>query len=670
MSSPAFVAEAGVLLSLMGSALPHARVGATSVGVLMTVTVAGQTMPRPDSQARSSSPRVPGGTAAMPHLPGLDGLRALAVVAVVLYHLGLPWIPGGFLGVDVFFVLSGFLITAIVLQEVERDGRLSYRGFYLRRARRLLPALWLLLLTVSLYAMAFAPDELPELRGDVPAALLYVSNWWYVVADQSYFEFAGRPALLAHLWSLAVEEQFYLVWPVIVVALMAAAGRRRVRRVAIVGAVLSTAAMAVLAVLAEMPVPNDPSRVYYGTDTHAMGLLVGAALATAWAPWRRWRTAVSWLSPRCGRGRQLIGIVDLAGVVGLAGVAWFVLTVGEFSPGLYRGGFLALALLTAMVVAALAHPAGILGRVLATQPLRYLGERSYGIYLWHWPVFVLTRPGVDIDLTGWPATLLRVGVTLLLAEASYRLVERPVRRGAVGSALRRAREPGPQGRATARRLTAAALAIVMLVTVAAVGLARSPSAPQMSDRAPTLPVDQPPSDAQPRGIPTATDQPPEASAEPATVEPERTSAFGDSVLAGAAPLLTEAGVVVDAEEARPYRDVFDAVIRARDAGRLGGSVVVHAGNNSAMAESDLRAFVEGLDDRTVLMVNLHVPRGWEQHNNDLLERVAQDYAHVTVLDWHSVASDNASWLYDDGFHLTEPDGRRGYTEWLVANLGE
>jgi len=656
--------------------------------------------PRPTAPTASVRPAVP--PARMPHLAGLDGLRALAVAAVVLYHLDLPWIPGGFLGVDVFFVLSGFLITTLVLEEVEQTGRLDYRRFYLRRARRLLPALWLLLLVVSAAAVLVVREEIPELRGDVPAALLYVSNWWYIASDASYFEFTGRPPLLQHLWSLAVEEQFYLLWPAVVVAAMAV-GRRRVRRVAVAVALLSTAAMATLAVLGDMPVPNDPSRVYYGTDTHAMGLLVGAALATLWAPWRRWSVERSWLSPAAGRRRGWVGVVDLVGLACLVGVVAAFVRVGEFDAGLYRGGFLVLALLTAGLVAALAHPAGLLGRAMAVQPLRYLGERSYGIYLWHWPVFLLTRPGAELGLDGWPAALLRVALTLLLAELSYRFVELPIRRGVIGRALRRARERSPQGSAAALRLLGATAAAALVVGLVGFGLYRGPAPAAseqdtasvnaaidaesggsvagagatgaMGDRSTATTATQPPPSTAPTPAPTSAPAPAEAGIAadppPAPSPPQAAasiSAFGDSVLVGAAAELTAAGVAVDANEARQYPDVFAAVRAARDAGTLGGTVVLHTGNNSPVAEGDLRALLTELSDRKVFLVTVAVPRVWEGYNNDLLTRVAAEYPHVTVLDWRGVAQANPGWLYDDGIHLAAPDGQRGYAQWLLAQV--
>ena len=281
---------------------------------------------------------------------------------------------------------------------------------------------------------------------------------------------------VGHFSNLDVEEQFYLVMLGVVVMAMAT-GRRRVRRVALVLAVASTVWMAWLSLRSGFPVPNDPSRVYDGTDTHAMGLLVGAALATVWAAWRRWSPGASWLSRTRIPQPGAAVVIDVAGVLGLVGVGCFCLRVGEFFDFLYRGGFLVLALLTALGLAALANPAGVLGQIMSVQPLRHIGERSYGIYLWHWPVFMVTRPGFELPFDGAPAVLLRVGITLLLAEASYRLVEMPIRRGAIAVSLRKARESTPVGRAAAVRVVAVTLTLALVVWTVGVGLYRAPAQP-------------------------------------------------------------------------------------------------------------------------------------------------------------------------------------------------
>lgn len=372
------------------------------------------------------SPEVPPTGAAEAHrprlayLPGLDGLRALAVLAVLLYHADLPWIPGGFLGVEISFVLSGYLITSLLLAEWLPRQRIDLKAFWLRRARRLVPALLLLVGSTLAYAVLFLPDEVASLRAEAVAAVGYASNWYLVFAHRSYFETMGRPSLLRHMWSLAVEGQFYLLWPLLLAAGLRRWPRRRVVLAILLGAAASAALMAAL-----YDPDVDPSRVYFGTDTRAAGLLAGAALAFAWTPGQ--------LQGRIGRLRPLA--LDAIGLAALGALAGGCLWIDEFQSFLYRGGFAAIALATVAAIAVAAHPrARLVPRLLGAGPLRWLGQRSYSIYLWHWPVCMVTRPRLDLPADGLPVLVLRLLVTAVLAELSYRLVEAPIRRGRLGRA--------------------------------------------------------------------------------------------------------------------------------------------------------------------------------------------------------------------------------------------
>ena len=390
------------------------------------------------------------------YVPGLDGLRAIAVLAVIAYHVQAPWLPGGLLGVGVFFTLSGYLITDLLLAARERTGNLGLSTFWLRRARRLLPALSLMLVVVVAWVTVVRPGELAALRGQVVAALLYVSNWWLVLHHVSYFARFGPPSPLGHLWSLAVEEQFYLVWPWLLLLGLKVLRRRR-------WLVLATLALAAASSI-EMALlyhPGfDPSRVYDGTDTRAAGLLLGAALAMVW-PSRHLREDVS---------RAARWVVDGFGVVGLLAVVALMVATTQYSPFLYRGGMALLAVATALVVAAVVHPAGRLGRALGWRPLSWLGERSYGIYLWHYPVIVLTSPAVDrgFDL---PRASVQVGASILLAALSWRFVEEPIRHGALGRVMARVRAGWSSARPHGTLPLAGALAAMAVVVVAGMGLA-------------------------------------------------------------------------------------------------------------------------------------------------------------------------------------------------------
>lgn len=337
----------------------------------------------------------------MGYIPGLDGIRALAVLGVLVFH-GMPdWLPGGFLGVDVFFVLSGFLISTLLLEQLAARGSINFRVFYLHRARRLLPPLVAMIALSALLVVLFAHDAAGQFRRSVLPSLFYVANWSFIVEQQSYFEAIGRPPLLQHLWSLAIEEQFYLLWPLVLLVLYRAWGRIGVGRVALWTALASTLLMAFLSFLWNMPTYADASRLYFGTDTHAMSLLVGAALAAVFRPGAMPRS----LAP--SRRWALTGV----GVVATMGVLWAYVNVHESGDWLYRGGFLLFAGAVAVMMAVVAHPASLLGPVFAIAVLRYIGTRSYGLYLYHWPIFVVTRPDIDVPFGAVPTFVLQLALT-------------------------------------------------------------------------------------------------------------------------------------------------------------------------------------------------------------------------------------------------------------------
>lgn len=592
------------------------------------------------------------------YLPGLDGLRAIAIIGVLLYHAGLDWIPGGFLGVDVFFVLSGFLITSLILEEWQRSGRVDFGRFYLGRARRLLPALVLMLLVVGIACAVVYRDAARAFLADGIASMLYVTNWWYIVQDTSYFEAIGRPPLLAHLWSLSVEEQFYLVWPAIAVLVARRGGRRAVLLVAVGGALLSTVWMVVLSIRSGYPELADPSRAYFGTDAHAMGLLVGAALATVWRPGRIRAS----LAP--GAVRALLG----AGIAALLAVLAFYVFIGEYSPFLYRGGFLVLALVVAAAIAASTHPASPLGPLLGRQPLRWIGQRSYGIYLWHWPVFMVLRPGLDTPLDGIGLLIVRIALTLGIAELSYRYVEMPIRRGAIDRLVHAYRAALPEVRERMRRRaiaigSAAGIGLLALVVALATAPAASQAVPQdvanaigIEDGGPTeVGIDVEASSP----ASGAASNPPADGASGGPSAPARdngtVSVIGDSVVLGARKAIADAipGARIDASVARMPGAFVGPIKRLVRKDRLAPVVVVHPGTNGVLPESILRDILTPLADYRVVLVNSDMPRPWRKANNATIDAVAQDYPNVTVADWYALSKDRDDWFVSDGIHLTK-----------------
>ena len=408
-------------------------------------------------------PRPVGGDAQR-YMPGLDGLRAIAVLAVIAFHLNAPWAPGGLLGVGMFFTLSGYLITDLLLSSYARTGRLPLRDFWARRARRLLPALLVMLTLVSAWITVAHRAALPGLRGAVLSAVGFVGNWWLIVQNVSYFDRFAPPTPLGHLWSLAVEEQFYLVWPWVLLGALWLARRRHRRGQVYPGLAVAafglTAASAVWMALLYQP-GFDNTRAYDGTDTRAFGFLVGAALALVWPSQR--------LNGPVAAGKRWV--LDAAGATGLAVIVALIVGTDEYSPALYRGGLVALSVATAVVVAVAAHPASRVGRALGSGPLRWLGVRSYGIYLWHLPVIVLTGAAIDTGRVDLPRAGLQIGASIGLAALSWRYVEQPIRHGALGRLWRR-RPRLAIIRGWAWTVPTAAVAVL---STACVGLADAPS---------------------------------------------------------------------------------------------------------------------------------------------------------------------------------------------------
>ncbi|MFN0095853.1 MAG: acyltransferase family protein, partial [Dehalococcoidia bacterium] len=656
------------------------------------------------------------------YFPALDGLRAVAVLAVLLYHGDASWIPGGFLGVEVFFVISGFLITRMLVTP-DGDRGIDLAGFWVRRARRLLPAVMVVLAAVSLYSSVFVASELSGLRDDVLGALAYATNWVLIFHQESYFEAIGRPSLLQHLWSLAVEEQFYLLWPLVVWVCLRLGGRRTVGAVALAGAAASTVAMWLL-----FDPDADPSRVYYGTDTRAAGLLLGAVFAIAASQGRITR-APAWLA-------------TAAGLAGALVLAWSFATRGEYEAGLYRGGFLLVDVATVgLIFAALHGRERLLRPALATSAMRWVGLRSYSLYLWHWPVFMLTRPHADVPFDGLPLWALRFGLSFALAEASYRWVETPVRKGGLARWWRSLRAAGrpvllrpglaaallvaTAGGTTAGVLAAAdpprppdhlateSVRLVFHAQPQPAETAATPTTepmpppataetatPQASDDSPAAgnvsqgaaegitakptpeatAVAEPTPDAAPAPItatttvtatpaePTPTPAPPPPPPPPPPRAGVRVTAIGDSVMLGAAWALGSAlgDVEVDAAVSRQGPDGVALVEALAASGGLGNIVVVHLGTNGSFTGGQLDAIMSAAGHRVVVFVNLRVPRSWEDAVNGVIAAGVRRHANARLADWNALSSGHPEWFRDDGVHL-EPDGQAAYAA-LIAGI--
>jgi peptidoglycan/LPS O-acetylase OafA/YrhL len=646
-----------------------------------------------DQSARRARPSDGGPT--LTRRPGLDGLRALAVVAVIIFHLNPSWLPGGFFGVDVFFVVSGYLITSLLLQEFLRVDTIDLRRFWARRARRLLPSVVVLVAVVVLAATAFARDALPALRLDVAFSLLYVVNWWLIVHRVSYFAAIGRPPLLLHLWSLAIEEQFYLLWPPVLLFLLRRFRVRVVLALTLAGAVASSVWMGVM-----FHPGVDPSRAYFGTDTHAQGLLIGCALAMVVPPW----------APRIGIALPARRMLCGAGALAAAGLVVLLVTLRQSSSFDYPSGFVLVDLCTAVLVVLVVHPSIAVGPALSHPVVRWLGTRSYALYLWHWPILQLTRPDQDVHLSGWPLLLLRLAIMAAAAELSYRFVEVPFRDPGTWSVLRAHLATG-----TARYLwagTSAALVVVLAVLLVAVPAPLSPirqldagATPAAREALPPA-VDQrfgPPPTAGPPSLGTgAPTTPAAATANTATPTPTATTpapttapttspalpavpgpaqlapkepilAIGDSVMLAAAPGLTAvfgSGITVDAEVGRQVDAGIARLQQYRSSGTLATfkTVVIGLGTNGALTPDLFDQFVTVLAGvPNVVFVDSYADRPWVATTNTTLAQLIPQHPGWVEDMWTTVAP-GPGLLYPDDIHPT-PAGATAYADLLATTLG-
>ncbi|MDK3807553.1 acyltransferase family protein [Staphylococcus pseudintermedius] len=586
------------------------------------------------------------------YMPGLDGVRAVAVIAIIIYHLNPQWLSGGFLGVDTFFVISGYLITSLLLTEYHNTGKIELMSFWLRRVKRLIPAVLFLVMGVIVLSLIFMPTEIQKVRADSIAAIFYVSNWWYIMQNVDYFEqFAVQP--LKHLWSLAIEEQFYLVFPIVLLSLLSFI--RRLKSIRIIFLILLVISMIAMMVLY---VPNENvARVYFGTDTRIQTLLMGVLLALVWPPFQL----------KAKVNRQMRTMIDTAGVVGLAILFICFKFVSETNSILYYGGFFLISTVTLLVIASSVHPSGYFAKFLGNKVFTFIGSRSYSLYLWHYPIIVLIHHQFVQGQIPPLVYVVEILLMVLMAEFSYKFIEQPFRKEGFNifafNHLKNWRS---------QKVLRTWLVIILLIPTLLVmvgGFNRF--APKNSTRVTEVNTEE---------IDKLITQPlplPQLEIDGFVVKGNKQK------YASWKPLLIGDSVMVDiGDDFRSFvpkadvngkvgRQLVEATSLAkrqyqsyRDKNDI---VVLELGTNGDFTEEQLNSLLEQFGEADIYLVNTRVPRSYESHVNQVLAKAAKKRANVTLVDWYSRSENHTEYFAPDGIHL-QPPGVRALTNSIIQAI--
>ena len=626
------------------------------------------------------------------YIPALDGIRTFAVIAVVLYHLNLTWAQGGLLGVTIFFVLSGYLITRLLLNEFSQTGRIDLKNFWLRRVRRLVPAIVTVVLVTCALCTIFNHVMLTKMRPDILPSLLFFNNWWQIIQNVSYFDALGDPSPLTHFWSLAIEEQFYLVWPPVLFLLLHLGIKKRpLRRV-----VLGLAAVSALAMALLYNPAVDPSRLYYGTDTRVFSLLLGAWLAfipegsmhprelarllglSRLLPGKDEKaaaadgaveaslptdgsSAVREKAPASGALAALSRhAVDIIGLTGLAGLVLMVVFTNGYTAFQYQGGTLLCSVFTVMLIMAAVQPEGMVARAFSFAPLVWLGKRSYSIYLWHYPLLLLMNPVADVNDTPWWLMIVQVLVVLAAAEFSYHFIETPFRKGALGKVVARVRAGKVSVPALVRTRPVPVAAAAAVALVAAGGLIFVPNTSALSDEGAALltqggAVGTQGGAEQPSGEGT-----PAADGEKDTGDGDFPAGSYDIVMIGDSVSLRAVDTFgstfphghIDAAKSRQFSAGIEAYRSYVDQNLAGKVAVFALGTNGLVTDEQIDELMSLVGDkRKAVFVNTRSPQPWVGATNEAIGRAPERYQNASVVDWYGYSAGRNDLFDGDGTHL-------------------
>lgn len=571
----------------------------------------------------------------MRYMPGLDGLRAIAVIGIIIYHLNRQWLKGGFLGVDTFFVISGYLITSLLLKEYEETGIINLRQFWTRRIKRLLPAVLALLLVVGLATLIFEPQQIVRVKHDMLAALFYVSNWWYIAKDVNYFEqFSFMP--LKHLWSLAIEEQFYLLFPFVLVILLLTI--KKYRNVTLIFWIVSLISLLAMVIISQ---PNvGYSRVYFGTDTRLQTLLLGVILAFMWPPFKL----------KANPPAVLQRTIDGVGIAGLVMLIILFFTVSDNSSWIYNGGFYLISGMTLFIIASVVHPTSILARILSHPVLVYIGKRSYSLYLWHFAVISFVHIHYTDGQIPAYVYIIDVTLTVLFAELSYRYVETPVRReGVKAFSFNRLRRPK-----FIRTIVTIVLTIPLLLIFA--GAFDRFGKDEIADKANSFNTNEtdkylvrmmPGENIKLDGSSTKSKKKTQVYTNISPV------LIGDSVMVDIGETFKSQvpKATIDGKVGRHLQEALTVANSYTNYNKPSDQVVLELGTNGDFTKEELDQLISKFGKAQIYLVNTRVPRDWQDNVNKQLADAAKTHKNVTLVDWYKRSEGHSEYFASDGVHL-------------------
>jgi len=606
------------------------------------------------------------------YIPGLDGIRAIAVLAVIAYHFNFKWASGGFLGVDIFFVLSGYLITSTILPLKGNHLTVGLKKFWVGRFRRLLPAAYVMIITSFAWATLFHKELLHTLRGDAISSIFYSSNWWFIFHKLSYFDSFGSPSPIKNLWSLAIEEQFYLIWPILLMlGLYLVKKQARLAIYIFIGAIGSAVLMGLL-----YEPGADPSRVYYGTDTRSFELLIGCWLALVW-PMKR-------LSAQ----KLSTDHVNKLNAISLVAFSIFIVSiifVDEYQTFLYRGGMFLFCLNAAILIACVCHPISILGKILSLKPLRWIGSRSYGIYLWHYPIMVLGTPVHEIGNPSYWRVALQLVLILMIAELSYRFIEMPIRKEGFRSYYRQhliINKNKWSSLTFTRKISTVLVPLFLVVFLTGMtGVVGEEQTDSKESKPTEIKIDggeqpskqndavaekeAPESDSGNVENEKAEASPPDKE-EPkqgenaTTANPESESyngilAIGDSLMIDIASSLHNIypNITIDAKIGRQVSQAIQLAPNYASFNQPNKAVIIQLGTNGFFTNDQIDTLLDSFRNADIYLVNTRVPRAWESKVNYSLQQKAQEHDNITLIDWHSAAINHPEFFAPDGVHLEQ-----------------